>query len=78
MHLFSLSASKFFVTDFEQLNYDVPWCGCFHGRVSVLMHAYFRLIKLLRNVSFTVIISPNLFSVSSSFWDLRPHTISNS
>lgn len=78
MNLSSLSACKFFITDFEQLNYDVPWCGCFYGHVSVLMCAHFRFIKLLRNMSLTVIIASNLFSVSSSFWDLRPHTISHS
>lgn len=62
--------SMFFVTDFEQLNDDVPWCGCFHGRVPVLMCAHFKFIKLLRNVGFIVIIHILfLFLLPSGSWD---------
>lgn len=38
----------FFITDFEQLNYDVPRCGYFHECVYVCVS--FRITKLLRFV----------------------------
>ena len=46
MHLFSLSASKIFyiITGFEQLSYDVPSRGYFHG-LYVCLH--FMFIELL-------------------------------
>ena len=46
MHLFSLSVSKIFyiITGFDQLSYDVPSCGYFHG-LYVCLH--FMFIELL-------------------------------
>ena len=59
MHLFFLSASKIFynITGFEQLNYDGPSCGYFHGFVCVpVLPVYWTV-----NLGFAFNISSNTF-----------------